>query len=128
MAAGAFCALFWRWASGASGKWPATITTAPGRRWRPAKYCRCAPSSNGSNANIPGQVIDVELEREHENSQERWVYKIKLLRSGGSLIKLKVDARDRKHHWQEGTQAGEHEREQQRNRRGGEGTDAHPDC
>ncbi len=42
----------------------------------------------------PGQVIDVELSREHENSHERWIYKVKLLRSGGSLVKLKVDARD----------------------------------
>ena len=42
----------------------------------------------------PGQVIDVELEREHESRRDRWVYEIKVLRSGGSLIKLKVDARD----------------------------------
>ncbi len=38
----------------------------------------------------PGQVVEVELEREHG----RWEYEIKLLRSGGSLVKLKVDARD----------------------------------
>lgn len=38
----------------------------------------------------PGQVVEVELEREHG----RWAYEIKLLRSGGSLVKLKVDARD----------------------------------
>lgn len=44
----------------------------------------------------PGQVIDVELEREGEgeNNPERWVYKIKMLRSGGTLIKLKINARD----------------------------------
>lgn len=42
----------------------------------------------------PGQVIDVELEREHEDGRERWIYEIKLLRSDGALIKLKVDARD----------------------------------
>ncbi|MDK9702788.1 MAG: PepSY domain-containing protein [Sulfuritalea sp.] len=42
----------------------------------------------------PGQVIDVELEREHESGRERWVYEVKVLRSGGSLVKLKVDARD----------------------------------
>ena len=46
----------------------------------------------------PGQVLDVELERNHEHSQgsppDRWVYKIKLLRSGGALVKLKVNARD----------------------------------
>ena len=40
----------------------------------------------------PGQVVDVELERDRDG--ERWVYKIKLLRSGGALVKLKVDARD----------------------------------
>ena len=39
---------------------------------------------------VPGQVIEVELER----SGERWIYEIKLLRPGGSLVKLKVDARD----------------------------------
>jgi hypothetical protein len=38
----------------------------------------------------PGQVMEVELERRGE----RWVYEIKLLRPGGSLIKLQVDARD----------------------------------
>ena len=40
----------------------------------------------------PGQVIDVELER--EKGVERWIYEVKILRTGGSLIKLKVDARD----------------------------------
>ena len=40
----------------------------------------------------PGQVMEVELERH----KERWVYEIKLLRPGGSLVKLKVDARDGK--------------------------------
>lgn len=38
----------------------------------------------------PGQVIEVELERE----DGRWVYKIKLLRANGALVKLKVDAGD----------------------------------
>lgn len=38
----------------------------------------------------PGQVMEVELERKGE----RWVYEIKLLRTGGSLVKLKVDASD----------------------------------
>lgn len=40
----------------------------------------------------PGQVMEVELEREHDGGP--WIYEIKLLRSGGSLTKLKVDARD----------------------------------
>ena len=39
---------------------------------------------------VPGQVMEVELER----SGERWIYEIKLLRPGGALVKLKVDARD----------------------------------
>ena len=38
----------------------------------------------------PGQVMEVELER----SGERWIYEIKLLQTGGALVKLKVDARD----------------------------------
>jgi uncharacterized membrane protein YkoI len=42
----------------------------------------------------PGQVMDVELEREREASGELWIYKVKVLRTGGSLVKLKVDARD----------------------------------
>jgi uncharacterized membrane protein YkoI len=42
----------------------------------------------------PGQVIDVELERGQEKNLELWIYKVKVLRPGGSLVKLKVDARD----------------------------------
>ncbi len=42
----------------------------------------------------PGQVMDVELEREHEGRSERWIYKVKVLRTGGTLVKLKVDARE----------------------------------
>lgn len=38
----------------------------------------------------PGQVMEVELEREND----RWLYEIKVLRRGGALLKLKVDARD----------------------------------
>ena len=38
----------------------------------------------------PGQVMEVDLERRGE----RWVYEIKLLRPGGALSKLLVDARD----------------------------------
>lgn len=41
----------------------------------------------------PGQVIDVELERGHEKGPEPWIYEVKVLRPGGSLVKLKVDAR-----------------------------------
>ena len=42
----------------------------------------------------PGQVIDVELERGHGHGHERWIYEVKVLRAGGNLIKLKVDAKD----------------------------------
>ncbi len=38
----------------------------------------------------PGQVMEVELERKGE----RWVYEIKVLRPGGVLIKLLMDASD----------------------------------
>ncbi|MCC7083160.1 MAG: PepSY domain-containing protein [Burkholderiales bacterium] len=38
----------------------------------------------------PGQVIEVELERE----AGRWIYEIKLLARGGSIVKLEIDARD----------------------------------
>ena len=67
----------------------------------------------------PGQVIDVELDREQENSIERWVYRIKVLRTGGALIKLKVDARDGSIIGRKGPGGHEREREPQKNRRGG---------
>lgn len=38
----------------------------------------------------PGKVVEVELEHEHE----RWIYEIRVLQSGGALLKLEVDARD----------------------------------
>jgi uncharacterized membrane protein YkoI len=41
----------------------------------------------------PGQVLDVELDLEKQGGVERWVYEVKLLRQGGALVKLKVDAR-----------------------------------
>jgi uncharacterized membrane protein YkoI len=37
----------------------------------------------------PGKIMEVELEQKGE----RWVYEIKLLRTGGALVKLKVDGR-----------------------------------
>ena len=42
----------------------------------------------------PGQVIDVELERGQEKAFALWIYNVKVLRPGGSLVKLKVDGRD----------------------------------
>ena len=41
----------------------------------------------------PGQVLDVELDLEKHDGAERWVYEVKLLRKGGALVKLEVDAR-----------------------------------
>ena len=38
----------------------------------------------------PGQVMEVEMERRGV----RWVYEIKILRPGGALVKLVVDASD----------------------------------
>ena len=39
-------------------------------------------------ADHPGQVLEVELERDGG----RWIYEIKLLQAGGGLLKLEVDA------------------------------------
>ena len=39
----------------------------------------------------PGQVLEVELERERDSGL--WVYELKLLQPGGTLVKLHVDAR-----------------------------------
>jgi uncharacterized membrane protein YkoI len=36
----------------------------------------------------PGQVLEVELEQE----DGRWVYEVKLLQTGGRLVKLELDA------------------------------------
>jgi len=38
----------------------------------------------------PGRTLEVELESDHG----QWLYEIKLLRPGGDLIRLKVDAAD----------------------------------
>ena len=42
----------------------------------------------------PGQVIDVELENKRHGGTQRWIYEIKLVRTGGALVKLKINARD----------------------------------
>ena len=67
--------------------------TAPVRRWRQARCCRWAPSWSGLERDHPGQVLDVELDLEKHGDVERWVYEVKLLRKGGALVKLEVDAR-----------------------------------
>ena len=43
-----------------------------------------------ANLDTPGRVLEVELDRE----DGRWIYEIKLLRQGGSVVKLWVDARN----------------------------------
>ena len=40
---------------------------------------------------VPGQVLEVELELEQE--RERWIYEIKLLTPAGQLTKVMLDAR-----------------------------------
>ena len=40
--------------------------------------------------NHPGQILEVELEREHGS----WIYEIKLLRPDGAVTKLELDARN----------------------------------
>lgn len=42
---------------------------------------------------VPGQVLEVELEQELEQERERWIYEIKLLTPAGQLTKVKLDAR-----------------------------------
>lgn len=37
----------------------------------------------------PGQILEVELDRE----DGRWIYEVKLLQTGGQLLKLELDAR-----------------------------------
>ncbi len=38
----------------------------------------------------PGQIVKIEFERD----DGMWLYKIKVLQSGGRLVKIKIDARD----------------------------------
>jgi len=40
-----------------------------------------------------GKVLDVELDREKDNGVEHWVYKIKMLTTSGTRLKLQVDAK-----------------------------------
>jgi uncharacterized membrane protein YkoI len=57
----------------------------------------------------PGQVMDVELEQR----DARWIYELTILRAGGALLRLKVDARD-------GTVLHSKERPKPEHRHGGE--------
>lgn len=41
----------------------------------------------------PGQVLEVELDRERYNERDTWVYEIKLLQTDGQLLKLELDAK-----------------------------------
>ena len=46
------------------------------------------------HAAYPGQVLEVELEREKYSNEEVWVYEVKLLTNRGSVLKLEYDAVD----------------------------------
>ena len=41
---------------------------------------------------VPGEVIEVELEREKWLGKRRWVYEIKLIAQDGRLVEVLVDA------------------------------------
>ncbi len=41
---------------------------------------------------FPGQVLDVELERDKKMDGQLWVYKVKVLRADGVLAKIKLNA------------------------------------
>jgi uncharacterized membrane protein YkoI len=43
-------------------------------------------------AEVPGEVIEVELERENVLGKRRWVYEIKLIAPDGRLLGVLVDA------------------------------------
>jgi uncharacterized membrane protein YkoI len=101
MAAGALCALLLAFGSGANAAENGSGRSRDHDRARQAveagEVLPLRTILERVEREYPGQVVDVELEREHESKDksgpERWVYKIKLLRTGGALVKLKVDAR-----------------------------------
>jgi uncharacterized membrane protein YkoI len=41
---------------------------------------------------VPGKILDVELDQEKEEGHLRWVYEVKVLNAAGNLLRLKVDA------------------------------------
>jgi len=46
------------------------------------------------HAAYPGQVLEVELEREEYGDEGVWIYEVKLLTNRGSVLKLEYDAVD----------------------------------
>lgn len=42
---------------------------------------------------VPGKILDVELDRDKDDGLVRWVYKVKVLSADGTLLKLKVDGK-----------------------------------
>ncbi len=42
----------------------------------------------------PGQVLEVELEREEPGDEDVWIYEVKLLTNRGRVLKLEYDAVD----------------------------------
>ncbi|HRP95248.1 MAG TPA: PepSY domain-containing protein [Rhodocyclaceae bacterium] len=57
-------------------------------------------------AEYPGEIIEVELERE----EGQWRYEVKLLRAGGAMIELDIDAHDGTVLGMKGRDPGRHER------------------
>ena len=43
---------------------------------------------------VPGEVIDIELERETHEGQRVWIYELKILTSDGRRLEVEVDASD----------------------------------
>jgi uncharacterized membrane protein YkoI len=43
---------------------------------------------------VPGEVIDIELERETHEGQRVWIYELKILSPDGRRLEVEIDARD----------------------------------
>ncbi|MCG6896772.1 MAG: PepSY domain-containing protein [Thiocapsa sp.] len=46
----------------------------------------------GVSAEVPGEVIEVELEREGHRDGPHWVYELKVITASGRLLEILVDA------------------------------------
>ena len=68
---------------------PTATRTVRAPPCRQVRCCHSRPCWSGwSERDVPGQVLEVELEQEGE----RWTYEVRLLQAGGRLVKLNVDA------------------------------------
>ncbi len=41
---------------------------------------------------VPGEVVEVEFEREHRHGEPCWIYELKILAGDGRLLEIQVDA------------------------------------